>query len=186
MATSSFDIVSKVDRQEVDNALNQAAKELSQRYDFRGTDTSIEWKGEEVVEIYANAEECTQAAKDVFIEKLVRRGISMKTVDFGEPISLAQRMAELKAGGEADWASQFEPRSGLGEITIPENEPGSSIMPGKVNPVIPEVVKKGSEWSFAISSLPEDAEAGVELSGGDTVKLPPRTLAVLQAPRTES
>ena len=41
MADSSFDVVSKVDRQEVDNALNQAAKELSTRFDFRGTDTRI-------------------------------------------------------------------------------------------------------------------------------------------------
>ena len=47
MADSSFDVVSKVDRQEVDNALNQAAKELSTRFDFRGTDTTIAWKGEE-------------------------------------------------------------------------------------------------------------------------------------------
>ena len=47
MADSSFDVVSKVDRQEVDNALNQAAKELSTRFDFRGTDTTIEWQGEE-------------------------------------------------------------------------------------------------------------------------------------------
>ena len=47
MADSSFDVVSKVDRQEVDNALNQAAKELATRFDFRGTDTHIEWQGEE-------------------------------------------------------------------------------------------------------------------------------------------
>ena len=51
MADSSFDIVSKVDRQEVDNALNQAAKELSQRFDFKNTSTTIEWKGELAVEI---------------------------------------------------------------------------------------------------------------------------------------
>ena len=50
MADSSFDVVSKVDRQEVDNALNQAAKELATRFDFRGTDTSIAWQGEETIE----------------------------------------------------------------------------------------------------------------------------------------
>ena len=49
MADSSFDIVSKFDRQEVDNAPNQAAKELSTRFDFRGTDTTIAWKGDEVI-----------------------------------------------------------------------------------------------------------------------------------------
>ena len=46
MADSSFDIVSKVERQEVDNALNQAAKEISQRYDFQGVDATIAWSGE--------------------------------------------------------------------------------------------------------------------------------------------
>ena len=46
-----FDVVSKVDRQEVDNALNQAAKELATRFDFRGTDTSIAWQGEETIAI---------------------------------------------------------------------------------------------------------------------------------------
>ena len=85
MADSSFDIVSKVDRQEADNALNQAAKELSTRFDFRGTDTSIEWKGEEAIEIASSTEERAKAAVDVFKEKLVRRDISMKAFDAGDP-----------------------------------------------------------------------------------------------------
>ncbi|MDT0574495.1 DUF520 family protein, partial [Streptomyces sp. DSM 3412] len=85
MADSSFDVVSKVDRQEVDNALNQAAKELSTRFDFRGTDTSIAWKGEEVIELTSSTEERVKAAVDVFKEKLVRRDISMKAFDAGEP-----------------------------------------------------------------------------------------------------
>ena len=83
---SSFDIVSEFDRQEVDNALNQAAKELGTRYDFRGTDASIEWKGEDAVEIVANSEDRVLAAKDVFVEKLVRRGLSMKALDVGDPM----------------------------------------------------------------------------------------------------
>ena len=85
MADSSFDIVSKVDRQEVDNALNQAAKELSTRFDFRGTDTTIEWKGEETIEIVSFTEERAKAAVDVFKEKLIRRDISMKAFDAGDP-----------------------------------------------------------------------------------------------------
>ncbi len=85
MADSSFDVVSKVDRQEVDNALNQAAKELSTRYDFRGTDTAISWKGEEAIEIVSATEERVKAAVDVFKEKLVRRDISMKAFDAGDP-----------------------------------------------------------------------------------------------------
>lgn len=85
MADSSFDIVSKVDRQEADNALNQAAKELSTRFDFRGTDTTIVWKGDEVVEIVSSTEERAKAAVDVFKEKLIRRDISMKAFDAGDP-----------------------------------------------------------------------------------------------------
>ena len=85
MADSSFDIVSKVDRQEADNALNQAAKELATRFDFRGTDTTIAWTGEEVIEIISSTEERAKAAVDVFKEKLIRRDISMKAFDAGDP-----------------------------------------------------------------------------------------------------
>ncbi len=85
MADSSFDVVSKIDRQEVDNALNQAAKELSTRFDFRGTDTTIEWKGDEAIELVSSTEERLKAAVDVFKEKLVRRDISMKAFDAGDP-----------------------------------------------------------------------------------------------------
>ena len=84
MADSSFDIVSKVDRQEADNALNQAAKEISQRYDFKGTDADIAWSGESVL-IRANSEERVKAALDVFQSKLIKRGISLKSLDSSEP-----------------------------------------------------------------------------------------------------
>ena len=83
MADSSFDIVSKVDKQEVDNALNQAAKEVSQRYDFKNVGASIEWSGDNVL-IKANTAERVLAVVDVFETKLVRRGVSLKSIDFGD------------------------------------------------------------------------------------------------------
>ncbi len=83
-ADSSFDVVSKVDRQEVDNALNQAAKEVSQRFDFKNTDSSIRWSADNI-EMEANSEERVKAILDVFQTKLVRRGISLKALDAGEP-----------------------------------------------------------------------------------------------------
>ncbi|MEV4105215.1 YajQ family cyclic di-GMP-binding protein [Nonomuraea sp. NPDC049649] len=85
MADSSFDIVSKVDRQEVDNALNQTAKEVGHRFDFRGTGASISWSGQESIEIKANSEERAKAVLDVFKEKVVKRGLSLKILDAGEP-----------------------------------------------------------------------------------------------------
>ena len=84
MADSSFDIVSKVDRQEVDNALNQAAKEISQRFDFKNVGAEIKWSGESI-EMKANSEERVKAVLDVFETKLVKRGISLKSLDKGEP-----------------------------------------------------------------------------------------------------
>ncbi|MDX6223703.1 MAG: cyclic-di-GMP-binding protein [Frankiales bacterium] len=85
MADPSFDIVSKVDRQEVDNALNQAGKELSQRYDFKGVGASIEWSGQELIVLKASSEDRVKAVLDVFQEKLIKRGISLKAIDAGEP-----------------------------------------------------------------------------------------------------
>jgi cyclic-di-GMP-binding protein len=85
MADSSFDIVSKVDRQEADNALNQAAKELAQRFDFKNTGTTIEWKGELGVEITSGTEERALAALDVFKEKIVKRGLSLKSFESQDP-----------------------------------------------------------------------------------------------------
>ena len=82
---SSFDVVSKVDRQEVDNALNQAAKEVAQRYDFRGVDASVEWSGDEKIVIKANSEERAKAVLDVLETKLIKRGVSLKALDVGEP-----------------------------------------------------------------------------------------------------
>ena len=84
-AESSFDIVSKLDRQEVDNALNQAGKEISTRFDFRNVGASIAWSGDHAVEIRANSEERAKAVLDVFKDKLVKRGVSLKVLDTSDP-----------------------------------------------------------------------------------------------------
>ena len=85
MADASFDIVSKIDRQEVDNALQQAAKEIGTRFDFRGVGAVIAWSGQQDVEIHANSEERAKAILDVFKDKLVKRKVSLKALDPGEP-----------------------------------------------------------------------------------------------------
>jgi cyclic-di-GMP-binding protein len=84
-AESSFDIVSRINRQEVDNALNQAAKEVGTRFDFRGVGASIAWSGDHAIDIRANSEERAKAVLDVFKEKLVKRGVSLKALDPGDP-----------------------------------------------------------------------------------------------------
>ena len=109
MADSSFDIVSKVDKQEADNALNQAAKEIHSRYDFKGVDPSIEWSGEKVLR-KAHSEERVLAVLDVFQSKLVRRGISLKSLDAGDPFASGKEYrieAAIKEGIEQKTAKEI-------------------------------------------------------------------------------
>ena len=109
MADSSFDIVSKVDKQEAENALNQAAKEIEQRYDFKGVGASIEWSGEKVL-MKASTDDRVKAVLEVFEQKLVKRGISIKSLDAGEPYISGKESrieAKLKQGIEQDVAKKI-------------------------------------------------------------------------------
>ncbi len=106
---SSFDVVSKIDRQEVDNALNQAAKEVAQRYDFKNTGASVAWSGENIV-ITANSEERVMAVLDVLQTKLVKRGVSLKVLDTGDTQSSGKeyrQVSSLKEGLDQDNAKKI-------------------------------------------------------------------------------
>lgn len=109
MADSSFDVVSKVDHQEADNALNQAAKEVEQRYDFKGAGASIEWSGEAVL-IKANSDERAKAVLDVFQTKLIKRGISLKSLDASDPVPSGKEVrinCSLKNGIDQEHAKKI-------------------------------------------------------------------------------
>ena len=84
MADSSFDIVSKIDRMELDNAVNQAVREIDTRFDFKNTGAKIELSGEKIA-IEADTEERAKAALDVLKDKMVKRGVSLKHLDPSEP-----------------------------------------------------------------------------------------------------
>ena len=109
MADSSFDIVSKVDKQEAANALTQAQKEIEQRYDFKGVGASVEWSGEKVL-MKAASEDRVLAVLDVFQSKLVKRGISLKSLDAGKPFASGKEYrieASLKQGIEQEQAKKI-------------------------------------------------------------------------------
>ncbi|MEU8920882.1 YajQ family cyclic di-GMP-binding protein [Kitasatospora sp. NPDC048545] len=84
MADSSFDIVSKVEWQEVDNAINQTSREIATRFDFKGVGGEISRSGEKI-EMKANGEERVRAILDVLQTKFVKRGLSLKALDAAEP-----------------------------------------------------------------------------------------------------
>ncbi len=83
--TSSFDIVSKVDRQEVDNALDQAQKEIAQRYDFKGTHCSIEFdRAKAEIRLSADDEFRMDALLDVLRGRMIKRGVPVKNLQIGD------------------------------------------------------------------------------------------------------
>ena len=84
MADSSFDIISKIDQMELDNAFNQCDRELATRFDFKNTGTKVEKTGIKVV-IESDTEERAKAALDVFKDKLVKRTISLKHLEASDP-----------------------------------------------------------------------------------------------------
>lgn len=84
MADSSFDVVSKLDSMEIENAVNQARKEIEQRYDFKGVGAEINLN-DKVLLLKANTEERVLAVLDVVQSKFIKRGISLKALDSGDP-----------------------------------------------------------------------------------------------------
>lgn len=97
---STFDVVSKVDTQEVSNALHQAQKEIAQRYDFKGVGAEVDFSGESIL-MKASSEERVKAVLDVFQSKLVKRNISLKSLETGEPYASGKEYrleASIKEG----------------------------------------------------------------------------------------
>ncbi len=157
MADSSFDVVSEVDHQEADNALNQAAKELSQRFDFKNTSTTIEWKGDLAIEITSSTEERVVAALDVFKEKLIKRGISLKAFEASDPRSSGK---EYKIGGTFTNGLNQEQAKKLAKIIRDEGPKGAKTqvqgdelrVSSKSRDDLQEIIAllKGADLDFAV------------------------------------
>lgn len=100
MADSSFDVVSKIDGMEVENAVNQARKEIDQRYDFKGVGADVTLSGEAIL-IKANTEERANAVLDVLQSKFIKRGLSLKSLETGDPFASGKEYrieSKLKEG----------------------------------------------------------------------------------------
>jgi uncharacterized protein YajQ (UPF0234 family) len=108
---ASFDVVSQLNLQEVDNAVNQARKEIIQRYDFKDTATVIDWDKKEKIAVESADEFKVNAVDDVLREKLARRQVSLKAIDFGKvepgPNGRAKQEIKLKQGIDTDKAREI-------------------------------------------------------------------------------
>ena len=108
---SSFDVTTGVDLQEVDNAINQAQKELAQRYDFKGSKSEIEFKrAEELITLVADNDFQMRALFDIVQTKLIKRGVSVKNLDVGEIKQAGgdtvRREVKLKTSLDSDTAKK--------------------------------------------------------------------------------
>jgi uncharacterized protein YajQ (UPF0234 family) len=110
-STSSFDVTTGVDLQEVDNAINQAQKEIAQRYDFKGSKSTIDFKrAESQIDLVADSEFQMRALFDVLQSKLIKRGVPVKNLDIGDvrPAGgdTVRRDIKLKTALDADTAKK--------------------------------------------------------------------------------
>lgn len=108
----SFDIVSEVDNQEIDNAINQARKELSTRFDFKGSTATIEWKQKESkIELKAEDASRLKSLQEIVIGKLAKRDIDLRNIDKKDPVisPLGQATQDLvvKQGLDGDKAKEI-------------------------------------------------------------------------------
>jgi cyclic-di-GMP-binding protein len=153
----SFDIVSKVQWNEVDNALNQAQKEIAQRFDFKDTGTELE-KTSEGLSVRSSSEDRARAAVGVLQEKLVKRKVSLKFFDVGDPQPTgkggARILVKVKEGIDSDPARKI-----IGSIKESKLKVQSSIQEAQVR-----VTGKNRDDLQKVIALVRGLDLGIELT----------------------
>ena len=145
MAESSFDIEVGVDRQEVDNAINQTSKEVGQRFDFRDTGTEVAWEGDDGIRIESSTEDRVRAALDVLKDKCVKRKVSLKALDVGKPRDAAGGRSRLdialKTSLEQDLAKDIVKQIKASKLKVTPSNQGDKIrVSGKKRDDLQEVI----------------------------------------------
>jgi uncharacterized protein YajQ (UPF0234 family) len=151
----SFDVVSEVDQQEVRNAVDQAARELATRFDFKGTDSTVELK-ENAIELESASEERLKAVVQVLEEKMVRRKVSLKALDYGKieeaTHGRARQKATLQVGINSDKARDIGKFiKGLGLKGVQHQVQGDQLrVIGKKRDDLQTAIQKMKEHDFGV------------------------------------
>lgn len=152
----SFDVVSEFDAQEVRNAVDQAAREAATRYDFKGTDSSVELTGDDAITLKSASEDRLVALRQVLEEKLVKRKVSMKVLDPGKVEEAsggsARQVIALRAGISSEKARDLNKFiKGLGIKGIQSQTQGEQLrVIGKKRDSLQEVITALREGDFGI------------------------------------
>jgi uncharacterized protein YajQ (UPF0234 family) len=151
----SFDVVSEIDRQEVRNAVDQAAREVATRFDFKGTNSTVEL-GEGEIKLHSSTEDRLKALRQVLEEKLVRRKVSLKALDYQkiEEASggTARQQVRLVAGISRDKATDINKHiKGLGLKGVQSQVQGEQLrVSGKKRDDLQAVIAALREHDFGI------------------------------------
>jgi cyclic-di-GMP-binding protein len=151
----TFDVVSEIDMQEVRNAVDQASRELATRFDFKGTDSSVDLK-DRSIEIESASEERLKAVAQVLEEKLVRRKISLKALDYGKveeaTKSRARQAIALQVGISSDKARDIgKYLKGLGLKGVQHQVQGDQLrVSGKKRDDLQSAIQAMREHDFGI------------------------------------
>ena len=152
----SFDVVSEFDVQEVRNAVDQAAREATTRFDFKGTDSSVELQGEEAIVLRSGTEDRLHALRTVLEEKLVKRQVSLKVLDPGKVEEAsggsARQTIALRAGISSEKAKELNKFiKGLGVKGIQSQTQGEQLrVIGKSRDSLQEVIAALREGDFGV------------------------------------
>lgn len=152
----SFDVVSEVDMQEVDNALNQAVKEITTRFDFKGSKVVMERK-DEVIHLEAEDDMKLRNIVDVLQAKMVKRGISVKSLKLGKvESSLGGRVKQdlnLQVGLDRDQAKKITTAIKDSKLKVQASIQGDSVrITGKKRDDLQDAIAvlKGQDFDFAV------------------------------------
>jgi cyclic-di-GMP-binding protein len=151
----SFDVVSEVDQQEVRNAIDQASRELSTRFDFKGTDTNIELNDLEIT-LRSATEDRLKAARQVLEEKFVKRKVSLKALDYGRVEEASggtvRQTATLQAGISSDKAKDINKHiKGLGLKGVQSQTQSDQVrVTGKKRDDLQEVIASLKEADLGV------------------------------------
>jgi len=151
----SFDVVSEIDQQEIRNAVDQTAREVSTRYDFKGTDSSVELSDTEI-KLHSSSEDRLTALRQVLEEKLVKRKVSLKALDYQKVEeasgATARQVVKLVAGISRDKATDLNKHiKGLGLKGIQSQVQGEQLrVTGKKRDDLQAVIAALKEHDFGI------------------------------------
>lgn len=148
----SFDIVSEIDMHEIENAVQQANKEVTTRFDFRGTDTEVE-KTEEGIMLRGNSEARVEAALGVLREKCAKRGVSLRALDPQKPEPASKghfrQLVKLKQGISKEHAKDVIQFMKDGKFKVQSSIQGDQVrVTGKKRDELQEVIQalRGKEF----------------------------------------